>query len=344
MNLLVVGTGFGRQWVVNAMLAEHWKPAGVVARTERSLERAARDLSLSRDQTFKSITEALEALPEVDAVAVATPNDSHLPLALEVLRHGKHLILEKPIVVDLAEAEALFREIAAHPELKVMVGQTMRGDPLLRAVRDAVASGIVGEVEMVVMRAIQRWVGDPEKAWRYKLADLMLDDIGIHQIDALRMLLGERRCEEIFARVFNPRWYPLPTRTTCSALLEMEGGIEVNYFSTLAATGSNTRWVGDFDILGSEGSIFTRRDSAHAVLEENPKERVPIEPKDPDDYQGLAYLLEDFYSAILEDRSPITGIRNNLHSFNVVQAAKLSAEMRRPVNLREEILEDWMPR
>jgi predicted dehydrogenase len=343
MKLLVVGAGFGKEWLSNARLTEHWDIAGIVARTEESVAKVGHDFCIPEEARFTSLLTALESLPDVDAVAVATPNETHLRLALEVLRAGKHLILEKPIVMNLIEAKILFAEIASHPELKVMVGHTQRGNGVLRAIRAAVAKGMVGEVEMVEMQARSRWLGDPNERWRFALDDLMLDDIAIHQFDMLRMLLSERKCVSMYAEVYNPKWYPLPTRTTCSALMEMEDTIKVNYYSTLAATGEPTHWIGHFDINGSDGSIFFRDErNAYAILESNPKEKVPIEPKDDEEPWGLAYLLEDFYDAITNDRHPFANIQNNLHSFLMIEAAKLSEREHRKVEMAE-FREDWMP-
>ncbi len=344
MKLLVVGTGFGSQWLTNANLTEHWEVGGVVARSDASLARIGHDYKIPPDHLFKSISAGLQALPDIDAVAVATPNETHLKLALEVLQAGKHLILEKPIVSDLAEARVLFAEIAQHPDLRVMVGHTMRGNGVLRAIRDAVSDGMIGRVEMVEMQARGRWTGDPAKQWRFGLTDIMLDDIAIHQFDMLRMLLSERKCCTMFAQAYNPSWYPLPTRTTCSALLEMEDHIRVNYFSSLAVTGEPTHWIGHFNINGSEGSIFFRNEqNTYAIQERDPKKKVAIKPKDDEAPEGLAYLLEDFFDAITNNRPPFTNIQNNLHSFLIIQAAKLSDKERRLVEVERDLRADWMP-
>ncbi|HMF33162.1 MAG TPA: Gfo/Idh/MocA family oxidoreductase [Candidatus Lokiarchaeia archaeon] len=344
MKLLVIGAGFGKEWMANARLTEHWEVGGIVTRTEESLAKVGRDFGIPEDERFTSLSRAIDRVPDIDAVAVATPNDTHLPLALEVLRAGKHLILEKPIVMNLGEARELFAEIAAHPGQKVMVGHTQRGNGVLRAISDAIKERMIGQVEMVNVQARNRWVGDPAERWRFALEDIMLDDIGIHQFDMLRMLLGERRCRTIFAEVFNPQWYPLPTRSTCSALLEMDDAVKVNYFSSLAVTGESTHWIGRFDINGSDGTIFFRNErDAYLILESNPKEKVPIQPKDDEEPWGLAYLLEDFYDAITRDRAPFTNIQNNLHSFLIIEAAKMSAHEHRIVDVERELREDWMP-
>ncbi len=344
MKLLVVGTGFGSQWISNANLTEHWEVGGVVARSDASLARIKHDYNILPEHLFKSVSAGLQAIPDIDAVVIATPNETHLKFALEVLQAGKHLILEKPIVSDLAEAREIFAEIAAHPNLKVMVGHTMRGNGVLRAIRDAIIDGMIGRVEMVQMQARSRWIGDPAKLWRFGLADIMLDDVGIHQFDMLRMLLDERKCRTMFAQVYNPSWYPLPTRTTCSALLEMDDQIKVTYFSSLAVTGDPTHWIGHFDINGSEGSIFFRNEqNSYAILEHDPKKKVPIKSKNDEAPEGLAYLLEDFYDAITRNRPPFTNIQNNLHSFLIIQAAKLSDKERRIVNVERDLRADWMP-
>ncbi len=328
----------------NANLTEHWEVGGVVARSDTSLAKIRHDYKIPPEHLFQSISAGLQAIPDIDAVVVATPNETHLKFALEVLQAGKHLILEKPIVSDLAEARALFAEIAKHPDLKVMVGHTMRGNGVLRAIRDAIAAGMIGRVETVQMQARSHWVGDPAKQWRFGLADIMLDDIGIHQFDMLRMLLAERKCRTIFAQAYNPTWYPLPTRTTCSAFLEMDDLIRVTYFSSLAVTGESTHWVGHFDINGSLGSIFFRNEqNSYAILERDPKKKIAIKPTDDEAPEGLAYLLENFYDAITRNRPPFTNIHNNLHSFLIIQAAKLSDKERRVVAVERDLRANWMP-
>lgn len=347
--------------MTNAVLAEHWDLVGVVARTDASLERVRRGFCLPASRLFKSLDEALATLPGVDAVVVATPNHLHLEHALKVLRAEKHLILEKPIVNDLREAEALFSELSRHPRVKAMVGQTARGSPVHRAAARAISSGVVGDVEMATVRALGRWVDDPKEKWRFALRHVMLDDVGIHQVDALRMLLGERRALSVYAEEFNPRWYPLETLTTCSALLEMEGGVHVNYFSSLSATDLGTGYVGAFQVHGSEGSVLVERDAAWVVPADDPRNPRRLEPADGsgdrigggggddandddvNDYEGLAWLLEDFHEAIERDREPFAGLANNLHSFLIVEALKLSARLGRRVDVSAELHAPWMP-
>ncbi len=344
MKILIVGLGYGKKWIQRVKETEHWEVAGVVARKDASLMQVGKEFNIPEQARFKSIAEALEKNAEIDAVVIVTPNDTHLQLALEVLRAGKHLILEKPIVNNINEARELFKEIAFHPDLKVMVGQTQRGNAVLRAVRDAVAEGMIGDVEMAQIKVRDYRVGNPMGQWRFTLEDVMLDDFGIHQFDTLRMLLGEHKCRTIFAQVYNPKWFDLPTRTTCSALLEMDNDVKVNYFSSMAVRGEQTPLVGHIDISGSEGSIFFFDDmNVFAVLEKDPKEKIPIMPKEGEKYSWQTYLLEDFYDSISQNHLPFANIQNNLHSWLIIEAAKLSSREKRLINIEKDFREDWMP-
>ncbi len=343
MKLLIVGLGYGKKWISRARQTEHWEIGGIVALRDTTLMQVGKEFNIPEELRFKSISDALQHIEDIDAIVIATPNDSHLKLALEVLRAGKHLILEKPIVNNISQARELFREIALHKDLKIMVGQTFRGSLVLNAVRDTIIKGTIGDIEMVQIKVRDYRVGNPMGQWRFALEDVMLDDFGIHQFDNLRMLLREQKCRTIFAQIYNPKWFDLPTRTTCSALLEMENGVKVNYFSSLAVTGEFTPLVGELDISGSEGSIFYRNDkNVFAVLENKPQSKISIKFDENQKLWYQSFLLEDFYQAIKLNQTPLANIQNNLYSWLIIEAAKLSAREKRLINIENDIEEDWM--
>ena len=88
---------------------------------------------------------ALAGDPEVDAAIVATPNALHAPQAIRLLRHGKHVLVEKPMATSVAEADAM---IAASLEsgARLMVAHCWRFRDEVIALRDRIMAGELGEI------------------------------------------------------------------------------------------------------------------------------------------------------------------------------------------------------
>ena len=199
------------------------------------------------------LQKALDSLSDIDAVVITTPNSLHYQHAKQVLNAGKHLILEKPIVETWEEACDLVKLLDKTGK-KAMVGQTLRGEPMIRMAAHFLKEGIIGDIEQMTFNSFFWWEDDPEKVWRLKLKDMFLDDIGIHQFDEIRMLLGNRKCKSIIARTTNPKTYPLQDmKTTASASLLFEDNIHVNYFGTMSSRAFEQGWFGRIEVFGTKG-------------------------------------------------------------------------------------------
>ena len=85
------------------------------------------------------------ALPHVDAVVVATPPSTHVPLALAAIRAGKHVLVEKPLAPTSAGARTLISAAAA-AGVVLMVGHTFEYNPAVRKLAELVRSGELGEL------------------------------------------------------------------------------------------------------------------------------------------------------------------------------------------------------
>jgi len=99
-------------------------------------------------RAFPSVTTASalsEVAAEVDAVVVATPPSTHFSLAMQSLVHGCHVMVEKPITTDVAEAHELI-DLANANELVLMVGHTFEYNAGIRKLRDILDSGELGKL------------------------------------------------------------------------------------------------------------------------------------------------------------------------------------------------------
>jgi phthalate 4,5-cis-dihydrodiol dehydrogenase len=141
-------------------------------------------------RAYDSIT-ALCKDPNVEAVWVSTPNRFHCEHAIEAMRHGKHVAVEKPMAVDLAEADRMC-EAARTYGVKLLAGHTASYGLAVRAMRKVALSGTIGSVRSIFIWSFTDWVLRPRTA-----DELVFEEGGglvhrqaPHQIDILRLLGG----------------------------------------------------------------------------------------------------------------------------------------------------------
>ena len=141
-----------------------------------------------------SSLEQLLSSPRVAAVVVSTHSAKHAELALAALQAGKHVLLEKPMALSLADADRIVRT-ASERGLYVQVCHQLRYRPVFQYVRELVQDGAFGKLHMAVVSLRLRRSRSyyEEAAWRgsWKLDGGMLLNQGSHLIDLLQWFLGD---------------------------------------------------------------------------------------------------------------------------------------------------------
>jgi myo-inositol 2-dehydrogenase/D-chiro-inositol 1-dehydrogenase len=129
----------------------------------------------------------IPAAADIDAVVICTPTDTHADLIETFARAGKAIFCEKPIDLDLARVKTCLETID-QTGATLMVGFNRRFDPHFQAVKDAIARGEIGDVEMVTI--VSRDPGAPPVDY-IKRSGGIFRDMTIHDFDMARFLLGE---------------------------------------------------------------------------------------------------------------------------------------------------------
>ena len=96
--------------------------------------------------------------PEVDVVVITTPPHLHKEMFIETVRAGKHVLLEKPMAVDMQEIDEMMKVKEQHPEVIAMEcsGRHSRLTPKFRTVRDLIASGALGDIYAIYHSSVAR--------------------------------------------------------------------------------------------------------------------------------------------------------------------------------------------
>jgi len=144
-TLGVLGLGEGRSIISAALASEHWSIGNVCDMNEALCRERQNEFSLPR---FTTRYEDLLADPEIDTIAIYTPDQYHAAHCIAAFRAGKHVICTKPLFDTLAEAAAV-RNAAAEADRRLLVGQSSRFfGPMLQQRADFEA-GKMGEVYSV---------------------------------------------------------------------------------------------------------------------------------------------------------------------------------------------------
>ena len=133
--------------------------------------------------------EELCSSPNVDAVYIATPNSLHAEHAITAARHKKHIIVEKPMAMTLAECDAM-NEAADKYGVKLLCGHTHSFDPPIRKMREIVKSGELGKLCMINTWNYNEFMYRPRMKHELAMTRGVVLNQGPHHVDIVRLIGG----------------------------------------------------------------------------------------------------------------------------------------------------------
>ncbi|MCL2057979.1 MAG: Gfo/Idh/MocA family oxidoreductase [Oscillospiraceae bacterium] len=203
--------------------------------------------------------EAIASDGAIDALSICTPSGLHTPQAIAAIQSGKHVVVEKPMSLTLAEADTL---IAAADECgaKVCVISQFRFSPAVQEVRRAIQAGAFGtlamaELSMKYYRSHEYYAqADWRGTWKMDGGGALMNQ-GIHGVDVFRFLLGPVKSISAVTRTLTRK---IETEDSVVAALELESGA----LATISAsTSSFPGYPRRLEICGDRGSVVLEEDS-----------------------------------------------------------------------------------
>ena len=295
------------------------------------------------------------ARDDVNAVLIATPNYLHAPIALAAIAAGKHVMCEKPIAMNLAEALEMYHA-AEKADVRHMTAFTYRFVPAMRYMNHLVHSGAVGRLYHFRAQRFQDW-GTRNLAWRQvkKLAGTgELGDMLSHRIDYGHLLVGDvqRLVADLRRFLDNRGGQPSDLDDWAAIIAEYERDVTGVLESTKLATGRGEGHYGQdlAEVNGSEGTIvFTTQKPLELRIGKPggrdlesvpvPKEWwvIPGSLRDPTAGDPLVTFRYDqdfeFIDAIRNHRPCWPSFKDGAKAQAVMDAAVQSADQKRWVNV-----------
>jgi len=187
---LIGAGGIGRYLAYQAKGVSEITLTGVYDANPELTQSAAQELEIPAYPTLSALLED----EGVQAVIVATPPYTHRELCEQALQAGKHVFLEKPMALSVADCDAIL-QAAERTQRRVMVGHVLRLFPLFYQAKQWLDAGVIGKPLAV---AIRRTGNERElfaKGWRADVRQSggLLMEMNVHELDYLRWLLGTVR-------------------------------------------------------------------------------------------------------------------------------------------------------
>ena len=242
----------------------------VVAVCGRNPERAkAFAESWNISKAYTDYQEMLDS-ETLDALVVATGNDTHYPITMAALQKGLHVLCEKPLALDVAQARAM-ADLAAAKGVKTLVPFTYRFMPTNRYIKELIDSGYIGRPYHLAMRYYAGYGREPGYLWRFdkaKAGSGIIGDLGTHFLYLAMWYYGKItavtcQTNSIVDRgeldLDGNRYEQL--EDTASMLLQFENGAQATIHVTCTAyekTQFGQRHFSEFH--GSDGTLYSEID------------------------------------------------------------------------------------
>lgn len=339
LNIGIIGTGWcggiraqtcaANPRVKNLHLAE--------TRPERLAEVATATGAVTATADYRDLLK----IPEIDACYIsATPETLHYPMARECLLAGKHVFLEKPIALELHEADELIA-IARRQSLKFTIGYSQRFNPKFAYVRKSIVDGTIGKpVSALVSRHITRGLGK-KITGRTKLSPAAME--ATHDLDFVLWCLEPAKPVRVYSQVNygalrestgadipDNQWI---TVTMDSGLSFVVGG---GWSLPPGYPNFSTTWI---EMIGTEGAVMvddSHRDVVVSTMQDGmrlPMSSMPGEFVDHTYAGPMERETTHFLEAVALDTPVLVTPEEARQVMEVYIAADLSAERGEPVTL-----------
>lgn len=321
LGVAVVGAGVAARYHARAIAEAPGARLVAVARADAA--RAA-DTEAAFGVPCETSYESLLRRPDVDAVCLCTPSGQHAAQAIAAARAGKHVLVEKPMALTLADADAVTAAARA-AGVRLGVAFQRRTEPAYTSLWSALRKGELGRAVLAVVALpyVRTQAYYDDAPWRgtwVQDGGGVLMNQGIHLVDLLVWLLGD--VEEVEARVATVA-HDIEVEDVLAATLRFtSGALGTIAATTCAAPGFPHR----VEVYGTRGGVRVEGDGVAADGAGAGATGIGA--------TAHARLVADFVSAVREGRDPMVSGEEGRRALAVVLAAYESARTGRPARPR----------
>jgi predicted dehydrogenase len=290
----------------------------------------------AEEYEIKEVTDRIDGLAireDIQAVIISTPNKFHAPYAIEFMKNGKDVFVEKPMAVSAQQGGEMI-ECSRRTGRILMVGHMWRFDTEVNYIRDLVQSGKLGEVFKTKGYGIHvnwgpgGWFVDKDLAGGGSLVDM-----GVHAIDAVRYLLGDPEPKEVYAKI-STRFGDYDVDDTSIVMITWDTGTVSIIESGWRHPHADAPEAGT-QIFGTLGYASLFPTCYKVKAGEEMEETVPEMPERKEHCDQVMYTrqMKHFIECIRTRSEPVAGMMHGQTALQIMDAAYESARTGEVVRL-----------
>ena len=240
------GRGVGEHFI---MKSNDFDYVGLVELNRDMLIEYAQNNNLSEDICYTDYKQAFREA-KADSVFIAAFSPVHYEIAKSALEHGLHVLIEKPFVLSVEEAEELI-QLSAAKKCSLMINQNYRYFASVLTLKQALREANLGRLSFVQSEFFYEHDGKP---YQKEMENYILLEMSVHHVDLIRYLL-ESNIIAVTGRTWNNPNSSYKGDPHVHAIYEMESGANVFYLGSLLAWGRSVPWEGAWRFQ-FEGVLF----------------------------------------------------------------------------------------
>ncbi len=309
---------------------------------------------LAEDHNIVKVYDSADDLlnsSDLDAVVIGVPNKFHKPLAIQALQADKHVLLEKPMALNGADAREIY-DVQQQTGKTFMIAHQMRWQWIYREIQDYARKGAFGKIYAAKTGWLRRSGIPGWGSWFTRKTESgggPLADIGVHMLDVTRYLMGSPKPVSVFGSVYSefgprkkglggwgtPNWDGFfDVEDLAMALIRMEDG------STLSLEVS---WAVHTDmsdnvfthLMGTEGGVVIKNNDSATLCGELFEQPSTIDVTTPEHAENARIgLSHHFIDCIRKQETPITDAFSGLVNNMIIDAIYESASTGKSIELQ----------
>ena len=331
----IIGTGWVSGEYIRAFEANpHTEVLGLVSRNRDRAKAKAEAFHASHCRAYERL-DAMLVDPSIQIVVVCTPHHLHVAQGVAAAQAGKHLVLEKPVALDLAGLRELQAAVRA-AKVKTVVSFVLRWNPLFEMIKVFLGDGLLGNLflaEVDYFHGLGPWYAQYEWNIRKDMGGSSLLTAGCHAVDGLRWFVGSRPVEVVaYGNVSreNPLHYEYEPNTL--TMVKFEDGAMGKVASSIECV---QPYIFNVALFGDQGTIRNNQVfSKHWKGQKGWATFPTILPDNGDvSHHPFNEEVAHFVDCILNNHESHANLEDASVTHEICFASQISTRENRPVKL-----------
>jgi len=332
----IVGPGWaGGEHIKAYMNNPHTEIVALCGRDEGRTRAKMEEVGLGECAIYTDYEDMLKR-DDLDIVSICTPNDLHVEEAIVAAQAGKHILIEKPIALNLEDLKTL-RDAIREAGVKTVVGFVLRWNPLYQTIKPLIEDDAIGRIfygEVDYFHGIGPWYKQYEWNIKKSVGGSSLLSAGCHAVDGLRWFVDDEAAEvtAYSSRSNSETFREYEYDPTMVAIIKFKSGVIGKVASSLDCV---QPYVFNINLIGEKGTIRNNQLYSHKMPGQTGFATIPTILPDSGDvtHHPFEGEIDHLVDCILNDEESFVNVEDAVKTHEICLAAETSAQEGRNVEL-----------